>query len=97
LSLILATVLGFSQVEGMARALLILASLTYLLGTQLTTITVHLPLNNHVQTLDIATMDDATLQTERQNFEARWTRWNVVRTAFAALTSILLIVVVRLL
>ena len=97
LSLITATVLGFTQLEGWARALLILAAVIYLLGTQLTTITVHLPLNNHVKTLNIATLDDVTVQEERQNFEARWTRWNVIRTIFALLASILLMVVSRLL
>lgn len=97
LSLIIATVLGFTQLEGLARALLILAALTYIIGTQLTTITVHLPLNNHVKTLNIASLDDATVQEERQNFEARWTRWNVIRTIFALVTSILLIIVLRLL
>jgi len=100
LSLIIATVLGstgFIDLAWSARALLIVATIIYLLGTQLTTVTVHLPLNNRIQSIDVASLQDAALQTERQNFESRWIRWNAIRTAFAALASTLLIVVMLLL
>lgn len=96
-SLLIATVLGFGQLEGVARILILAATASFILGTQLPTIAVNIPLNNQVQTLNLETLDEAIFKTEREYFESRWNRWNVFRTVFASLASVLLIIVVRLL
>jgi uncharacterized membrane protein len=84
--------LGFGQLDGTQRLLLISAPLTYLLGVQLSTFTINVPLNNRLQTLNVDAMDAVALKAARMNFEPGWNRWNLVRTPFASLASILLIV-----
>ena len=75
-----------------AVALLVAAVLVYLLGVQLPTATINIPLNNSVQALEIDAMDEAALATARREFEARWNRWNSIRTVLACLVSVLLLV-----
>lgn len=96
-ALLIATVLGIGQLAGLSRGLLIVAAIVYIVGVQLPTVTINVPLNNRVQTLDLDTLDETVATAERQRFEERWNRWNVIRTAFASIASILLLIVVRLL
>lgn len=96
-ALLVSAVLGFGQLDGAGRLLIILATLAYLLGVQLPTVTINVPLNNQLQTLDVDTMDETTLKADRKAFEPRWNRWNAIRTAVASLTSaLLMILLVRL-
>ena len=71
--------------------------LIYLLGVQGITVSIHLPLNNHIQKIDINNMNNQSLNEERTNFEMRWNYFNKIRTfiAFAASLSFLLILMVR--
>lgn len=82
---------GVGALTGLDRALLIGAGLLYLGGVQVPTATVNIPLNNRVQGLDLARLDDAALQEARQAFEGRWNRWNTVRTALAVASVALLV------
>ncbi|MDA0267358.1 MAG: DUF1772 domain-containing protein [Cyanobacteria bacterium] len=84
--------LGFGQLEGAQRLLLVAAPLVYILGVQLSTFTVNVPLNNQLQALNVDAMDGAALKTARLNFEPGWNRWNLVRTPFAGLASVLLMI-----
>ena len=84
-------VLGFRQVEGVERWLLAGAVLVYLLGVQVPTLTINIPLNNQLQALDVRNLDRAALAEARKAFETRWNRWNLVRTLLAVLTATLLI------
>ena len=63
--------------------LLILTSLIYLLGVQGITISIHLPLNKHIQNIDIDITDSQTLSGERKNFETKWNFFNNIRTGIA--------------
>jgi uncharacterized membrane protein len=92
IALLAAAALGFGQLDGTGRLLIIAAALVYLLGVQLPTVTINVPLNNTVQTLDIETMDESALATARQDFEQRWNYWNSTRTILASLVSVLLII-----
>ena len=92
IALLAAAALGFGQLDGTGRLLLIAAALIYLLGAQLPTVTINVPLNNTVQTLAIDTMDQNELAAARQDFESRWIFWNSTRTVLASLVSVLLIV-----
>ena len=84
--------LGLGQLDGDGRLLLILAVLVYLLGVQLPTFTINVPLNNKLQTLDVDAMNTTNQEANRRDFEPLWNRWNTIRTAFASLTSALLII-----
>ncbi|MGK7887916.1 MAG: DUF1772 domain-containing protein [Leptolyngbyaceae cyanobacterium] len=87
-----AAVLGFSQLAGVQRLLLIAAPLVYILGVQLSTFTINVPLNNQLQALNVDVMDESALKSARMNFEPQWNLWNLVRTPFASLASVLLII-----
>ena len=93
-ALVTSVVLGIGQLDGARRLLLIFAALFYLVGVQLPTIAINVPLNNTLQTLDVAEMSATMPKAAREAFEPRWNRWNLVRTVFASLASALLIVLV---
>jgi uncharacterized membrane protein len=93
-AILAAAVLGVWHLSGFARWLVIGAAVIYVMGVQLPTITVNVPLNDTLQRLDVPTMDEPARQQARFNFEPRWNQWNVVRTVCAGLTSALLIIVI---
>ena len=92
--LISSALLGIAQLGGINRLLIIMATITYGFGVQLPTTTINVPLNNQLQRQDLATMTELALRKTRINFEPRWNRWNAIRTIFATLTSLLLMVLV---
>ncbi|MEM7066543.1 MAG: DUF1772 domain-containing protein [Cyanobacteria bacterium P01_B01_bin.77] len=92
MALVAAAGLGIGQLDGTKRLLLILAPLIYILGVQLSTFTINVPLNNKLQTLNIDHMNETALKAARMNFEPRWNQWNLIRTPFASLVSALLLV-----
>jgi uncharacterized membrane protein len=91
-TLVISGVLGVGQLEGVERLLIGFAVLTYLLGVQLPTFTINVPLNNKLQTLDVDNLDETTQKEVRITFEPRWTLWNSIRTILAILVSFLLII-----
>ena len=91
LALLTAAVLGLWELSGANRLLLAITALIYLIGVQLPTITINIPLNNALQKLDVGRMDDTTRKRARDVFEPRWNRWNVIRAVGASLTSVLLV------
>ncbi|MFE4105817.1 anthrone oxygenase family protein [Almyronema epifaneia] len=86
------TGLGFSQLEGTQQLLLLAVPLIYMLGVQLSTFTINVPLNNQLQALNVDAMGETALKSARLSFEPRWNRWNVSRTLLASLTSVVLLV-----
>ena len=92
LSLIAAAVFGFSALGGADRLLLTVTAFVYLLGVQLPTVTINIPLNNALQKLDPGAMSDTMRKRARADFEPRWNRWNTIRTACASLASILMLI-----
>lgn len=91
-ALLAAAVLGLMQLQGSGRLLLVAATLVYLLGVQLPTVAINIPMNNAVQTLDVAAMDGPARAAARERFEARWNRWNQVRAVLAIVAAALLLV-----
>ena len=71
---------------------MIAAVVVYLVGVQLPTATINIPLNNRLQTLDVDALDETARQEARRAFEPRWNQWNSIRTALACLASVLLLV-----
>ncbi len=91
-ALVTSAVLGIGQLDGAERLIIIFATLAYLLGVQLPTFTINVPLNNTLQTVDVDAMNATIQKAVRNTFEPRWNRWNSIRTAFASLVSVLLII-----
>ena len=91
-ALVSSAVLGIWQLDLAGGLLMIFAVLAYLLGVQLPTATVNIPLNNKLQSLDVDAMNETTKIAARRDFEPRWNLWNSIRTAFASLASALLII-----
>ncbi len=79
--------IGFAQLQGPDRLLLLAAGLTYLIGVQLPTFAVNVPLNIRLQSLDLDSVDDSSCRVARNEFEGRWNRWNTVRTVVATLVT----------
>jgi uncharacterized membrane protein len=94
LALIVAAALGVGHLEVTERWLLIASTVAYLVGVQLPTFTINIPLNNRLQSLKVDAMDESAQQTAREAFEGRWNRWNAIRTVVSGLVSLLLIVLV---
>ncbi len=92
LALATSAVLSIGQLDGVGQLLIIFATLIHFLGIQLPTISINIPLNNKLQTLDVDTMNETEQKAARKDFEPRWNQWNLIRTAFACLVSALLII-----
>ncbi len=92
IALLASAALGFGQLDGTGRVLVIAAVLVYLIGVQLPTATINIPLNNVVQALAIADMDETEQDAARRKFESRWNHSNSTRTVLASLVSVLLMV-----
>ena len=90
--LLASTVLGIWRLEGLDRILLVVACAIYIFGVHVPTITINIPLNNHLQSQDLDTMPESELLATKEKFESRWLRWNTIRTVIATLTTVLLLV-----
>lgn len=92
LSLITAAVMGLWQLNRADGVLAIVAALVCVLGVQAPTFRINIPLNNQLQRLDIGSMNEAARKRARDDFETRWNRWNVFRTACASFVVVTLLV-----
>jgi len=92
LFLVASSILSLGQLDGVGYLLILLALLAYLLGVQLPTFTINIPLNKQLQGLKLDEIDEATYQSARLDFEPRWNQWNLTRTPLACLVSALLII-----
>ena len=90
-SLIVCAISGYAKLQGVDLILLLLATISYIVGVQASTIVVHLPLNNGLQKYDVENMGEKELRTARAGFEPRWNRSNNIRTVIACCVSFLLI------
>lgn len=92
IALVVTVVLGFAQLDGIGRLLMGVAVLIYVLGVQLPTITINIPLNNQLQSLDVNALTETAHRQSREDFEPRWNRWNMIRTYLSCLVSVLLMI-----
>ena len=93
LSVILTLVLGIMNLKGEQLYLLAGAASLYLVGVQLPTFRVNIPLNNELQNLDIEELEETQAKSSRTKFETPWNRWNRIRTinAIVAVSMFLLV------
>ena len=67
---ILSTIIVATATTGLSNSwLIILVGVIYLLGVQGVTIVIHLPLNNHIQRINIDKITDKNLGEERRKFQ----------------------------
>jgi len=93
-ALIVAAVFGVGRLDATGRWLLNVSVLAYLLGVQLPTFAINVPLNNKLRSLNVDAMDEFAQEAARGAFEGRWNRWNAIRTVVSCMVSLLLIVLV---
>jgi uncharacterized membrane protein len=93
LAVVAAAALALVSLSGADLWLVLGAAATYLVGVQLPTFAINVPLNNRLQALDLDALDQAALGAAREAFEARWNRWNSIRTVLATLTALMLLIV----
>ena len=96
LSVIITLIMGIMNLSGGEIYLLGLASALYLFGVQLPTFQFNIPLNNSLQKMDIAALEDSEAALSRADFEIPWNRWNRIRTINSIISvSMLLILLIR--
>ncbi|NNK66905.1 MAG: DUF1772 domain-containing protein [Rhodobacteraceae bacterium] len=76
-------------VNGPAGMLILAAALMYLVGCFGVTVVFNVPMNEALAVMDLSS--DATRDYWRQTYVPRWTFWNSVRTAAAAISAALLL------
>ena len=86
---ILTSVVGFELSE---TWLVVLFSVIYLLGVHGITIAIHIPLNNHIQKVEIEELNDEAITDERVKFERKWNYFNNIRTSISISVSLLLLI-----
>lgn len=97
LAVLAAIWIGFTNLEGIDRWLVVMAAAIYIFAAQVPTAVVNVPLNNELQQQDLGSLNETALKASRARFEPRWIRWNTVRTVVATVSTVMfLIVVVRL-
>ena len=74
----------------------VLIGAVYLIGVQGITITIHLPMNNHIKDLNLDELDDQTLSKERLKLETKWNYFNNIRTGVGFFVSLSLLLVLTL-
>ena len=95
---ILTTIVASLITVGLSEAwIIILVGAAYLVGVQGITVAIHIPLNNHIQKLNIEELNDKTLAHERLKFEPKWNFFNKIRTGIAISVSILMLIQLGLL
>ena len=76
--------------------LILLIGVAYLLGVQGITVAIHIPLNNHIQKIEIDALNNDMLANERLKFETRWNFFNYIRTSIAISVSVLLLIILTI-
>ncbi|MEM7762510.1 MAG: DUF1772 domain-containing protein [Pseudomonadota bacterium] len=92
-AIIVAAALAVLQLDGVMRAVTVTSAIWYIVGVQIPTFTVNIPLNNALQRLDVERMNADALHDARRAFEPRWVRWNLIRTINACAVSLALMVI----
>ena len=90
---ILTTIVASLITVGLSEAwIIILVGAAYLIGVQGITVAIHIPLNSHIQRLNIEEQNDKTLADERLKFETKWNFFNKIRTGIAISVSFLMLI-----
>ena len=94
ISILSAIVISIAMIGLKEAWLIILVGIVYLLGVQGITIVTHIPLNNHIQQLNIDDLNEQVLNDERKKFEKKWNGFNYIRTVIAFFVSLALLIII---
>ena len=93
LSVVVTMVTALVGSVGSAGWAVMVIGAVYLLGVQGITVSVHLPLNNQLQSVRVDEMGSESLHEQRMLFEARWTYFNNIRAVISCVVTVSLMVV----
>ena len=93
LGTIITSILSLGIVEAWP---IIFVGVIYLLGVQVITISIHLPLNKHIQKIDINSTNSQTLSEVRKNFETKWNYFNNIRTGIALFVILIFLLILTI-
>jgi len=68
------------------------ATIFYGIGTVIITGLGNVPLNNKLDTLSLSDLNKKQMASERQQYEARWNKFHLIRTLFAVLSFMLILI-----
>ena len=89
------TVLGFSRFDGLDQILLVVAGAIYIFGVHVPTVTINVPINNSLQSLDLDSASEDELSALANTYETRWLRWNTIRTFISIATTVLFLILLN--
>lgn len=97
LLLVVTLLLGRGELSPALWTTLLGATSLYVIGVQIPTVTINVPLNNALQRVDLETSTGETIRDARRMFEDRWNRWNRRRTLIAAVVTAALLLLLTML
>src|SRR6056297_1184433 len=68
------------------------ATIFYGIGTVIVTGLGNVPLNNKLDTLSLSDLNEKQMASERQQYEARWNKFHLIRTLFAVLSFMMILI-----
>jgi uncharacterized membrane protein len=74
--------------ERLVLSLIISAIILYALGTFAVTAFGNVPMNEALDKIDLVSLTDSELHSLRESYESKWNRFNLIRTVFALLSFI---------
>jgi uncharacterized membrane protein len=97
LSVISTIVFSIFNINADYSIFIIVTGFFYLIGVQGLTISIHIPLNNNIQKIDVDKEDELKLNEVRKEFEIKWNYYNRIRTVVAfTVTTLLMLILVNI-
>ena len=93
LSVISTIVFSIFNINADYSIFIIVTGFFYLIGVQGLTISIHIPLNNNIQKIDVDKEDELKLNEVRKEFEIKWNYYNRIRTVVAITVTTLLMLI----
>ncbi len=91
ISLLLSLIFGYSPMPSQTFRLVFLASVLYIVGAFLVTLFGNIPLNNILDSIDLASISVQDAEKLRNNIEVNWNNFNLIRTLSSLIAFILLL------
>ena len=97
LSVISTIVFSIFNINADYSIFIIVTGFFYLIGVQGLTISIHIPLNNNIQKIDVDKEDELKLNEVRNEFEIKWNYYNRIRTVVAfTVTTLLMLILLNI-
>ena len=97
LSVISTIIFSIFNINADYSIFIIVTGFFYLIGVQGLTISIHIPLNNNIQKIDVDKEDELKLNEVRKEFEIKWNYYNRIRTVVAfTVTTLLMLILLNI-